>query len=154
MTWIDAVKRMVSKISAPAAGGKAQSGDVAKELGFFRKLSDQAAAETRPLVIHRRSDVIKEYGMRPPPPLVSTHPVARGGSVHEQRRRDIINESLGIAMKTKRRDTAESRLQVVEDLLDELAEAGLESAEDRVNRHTMIRLREGLDRRFPPKRKK
>lgn len=154
MALIDVVKRMVAKISAPAAGGKAKSGDVAKELGFFRKLSGQAAAEKRPLVMHRRSDVIKEYGMRPPPPLVPPHPVARGGSVHEQRRRDIINESLGIAMKTKRRDTAESRLQVAEDLLDELASARLESAEDRVNRYTLIRLREGLDRRFPPKRKK
>ncbi len=70
------------------------------------------------------------------------------------RTREVISESLDIAMRTKRRATAESRLQVAEDVLDDLAERGVETLDDRVDRHTLNRLREGLDRRFPVKPRK
>lgn len=70
------------------------------------------------------------------------------------RTRKVISESLDIAMQTKRRATAESRLQVAEDALDDLARRGKEIADDRINRHTLSRLREGLDRRFPAKANK
>lgn len=154
MALIDVVKRLAKKLAMSAGQDKTRNDDVASEVSFLKKLSDQAATETRPLVLHRRSDVVKEFGRRPPPPLEVMPHVASSGGIHERRKRDIINESLEIAMKTKRRDTAESRLQVAEDLLNELVSLRMENADDRINRHTLGRLREGLDRRFPIKSKK
>ena len=121
---------------------------------FFKAQKDVVASPKVEPEVHRRSDVVKEFGRRPPPPLEVMPHVAPRGGIHERRKRDIINESLGIAMKTKRRDTAESRLQVAEDLLNELVSLRMENADDRINRHTLGRLREGLDRRFPIKSKK
>lgn len=121
---------------------------------FFKAQKDVVASPQVEPEVHRRSDVVKEFGRRPPPPLEVMPHVASSGGIHERRKRDIINESLEIAMKTKRRDTAESRLQVAEDLLNELVSLRMENADDRINRHTLGRLREGLDRRFPIKSKK
>lgn len=121
---------------------------------FFKAQKDAMASPQVEPEVHRRSDVVKEFGRRPPPPLEVMPHVASSGGIHERRKRDIINESLGIAMQTKRRDTAESRLQVAEDLLNELVSLRMENADDRINRHTLERLREGLDRRFPIKSKK
>lgn len=124
-------------------------------MGWFDFFKRPTEPLSLPLVreVHRRADVVKEHAHRTTARSDVVVPFPSAG-IHTQRNRDIINESLDIAMKTKRRDTAESRLQVTEDLLDALANADLENAEDRVNRHTMMRLREGLDRRFPSKRKK
>lgn len=124
-------------------------------MGWFDFFKRHTEPLPLPLVreVHRRADVVKEHAHRTPARSDVVVPFPSAG-IHTQRNRDIINESLDIAMKTKRRDTAESRLQVTEDLLDALANAGLENSEDRVNRHTVMRLREGLDRRFQPKRKK
>lgn len=121
---------------------------------FFKAQKGATASHQVEPEVHRRSDVVKEFGRRPPPPLETVPHVAASGGIHERRKRDIINESLEIAMKTKRRDTAESRLQVAEDLLNELASLRMENADDRINRHTLGRLREGLDRRFSAKLKK
>jgi hypothetical protein len=154
MALVDVVKRLVNRLAMSAGQDKARSDDVAKEASFLKKLSDQSAAETRPLVLHRRSEVVKEHGRRPPPRLNAVPYVLSSEDIHVRRKRDIIEESLEIAMKTKRRDTAESRLQLVEELLDELVDVGHESADDRINRHTLGRLREGLDRRFSAKSRK
>lgn len=124
-------------------------------MGWFDFFTKPAERVSSPLVreVHRRADVVKEHANRRPARPDAVAPFPSTG-VHAQRKRDIINESLDIAMKTKRRDTAESRLQVTENLLNQLAMTQMDSADDRVNRHTLMRLREGLDRRFLSKRKK
>lgn len=108
------------------------------------KVRAQALLSETPKV-HRREDVVREHAKRPP--TTALRPSQRP-TVHEQRQRDIIHESLEIAARTKRRNTAESRLGVAEQLLDELAEQGLETMEDRINRQTLCALRRDLEQRF------
>lgn len=51
-----------------------------------------------------------------------------------ERTRDVLIESLQIAARTKRRDTAESRLGVAEKMLQELEASGAATDEDRARR--------------------
>ena len=64
----------------------------------------------------------------------------------DDRIRQIVKQSLQIASDTKRKATAESRLKVAEDALNDLL---METVEDRRSREAIKSLRDTLDSRFP-----
>lgn len=121
-------------------------------MGLFDFFKRQTTESTRGLPqVYSRDEVMKEHrhecredeGRAQSPALLGRRRVISG---HDERTREVIDES---AMNTRRRATAESRLHVAEDMLDDLALRGKENADDRISRRALARLRNGLDRRFP-----
>lgn len=67
----------------------------------------------------------------------------------DERKAKLIDESIQIAKTTKRRDTAESRLQVAETVLEELVSEGSSWVDEQTERTRIARVRDSFKARFP-----
>ena len=69
----------------------------------------------------------------------------------DERTAKLIDESLDIAKRTKKRATAESRLELAEELINELVKGKSVWIDEKTCRSRLNRIRSSLDSRFPKK---
>lgn len=69
----------------------------------------------------------------------------------DERTAKLIDESFEIAKRTKKRDTAESRLKLAEELINELVKEKSGWIDEKTCRSRLNRIRSSLDSRFPKK---
>lgn len=72
----------------------------------------------------------------------------------DERTAKLIDESIQIAKQTKRRDTAESRIELAEKLLSELVAQKSVWVDEKITRSRIEHVRTSFKERFPPKRSK